>query len=68
MGIGPELVGLMSDALSPLAGAGGLRYAMLLMSFVAFWSAYHLWIVGRSVKDDLEMVQRLVASPTARSS
>ncbi|HWK74459.1 MAG TPA: MFS transporter [Povalibacter sp.] len=53
MGIGPQLVGMLSDALMPFLGANSLRYAMLTLSFVAFLAAYHFWRVGRSVRTDL---------------
>jgi predicted MFS family arabinose efflux permease len=54
MGIGPQVVGLLSDMLSPRFGSDGLRYAMLIMSVVAVWSAYHFWKVGQYVERDLE--------------
>jgi len=54
MGLGPQLVGLISDALKPALGVDSLRYALLLMSLLALWSAYHFWRVGSTVKDDLQ--------------
>ena len=53
MGIGPQVVGILSDMLMPALGRDSLRYAMLIMSFVALWSAYHFWRVGRTVQEDL---------------
>jgi MFS family permease len=53
MGLGPQVVGALSDALTPLFGADGLRYAMLTMSFVSLWAGYHFWMVGRTVQQDL---------------
>ena len=59
MGIGPQIVGILSDWLMPVAGRDSLRYAMLCMSFVAPWGAYHFWQVGRTVQQDLlNVVQR----------
>jgi predicted MFS family arabinose efflux permease len=58
MGIGPQLVGLLSDLLMPALGVDSLRYAMLAVSFVALWAAYHFWQVGRTVKEDLVEVAR----------
>lgn len=52
-GMGPQLVGLMSDGLRPLAGVDSLRYALLAMSFVAVWAAWHFWRAGRTVEEDL---------------
>lgn len=53
MGVGPQIVGILSDELAPFAGADSLRYAMLSMSFVAFWAAFHFWQAGRTVRQDL---------------
>jgi len=53
MGIGPQVVGILSDLLAPALGSDSLRYAMLAMSFVAFWAAFHCWRAGRTLKEDL---------------
>jgi MFS family permease len=59
MGIGPQAVGILSDALMPSLGSDSLRYAMLIMSFAALWAAYHFWQVGSTVKEDLSEVGRV---------
>jgi len=56
LGLGPQIVGVASDRLQPLLGDDSLRYAMLLLSFVALWSAWHFWRVGASVSGDLRSV------------
>lgn len=61
-GIGPQVVGILSDLLMPVVGTDSLRYAMLLMSFVALWAAYHFWRVGETVKQDLSMVAHRATS------
>jgi len=53
MGLGPQIVGDLSDALGPVLGKDSLRYAMLLTSFVALWSAVHFWKAGEAVARDL---------------
>jgi predicted MFS family arabinose efflux permease len=53
MGVGPQVVGVMSDRLKPYVAADSLRYSMLAMSLVAIWSAYHFWCAARSVGSDL---------------
>jgi MFS family permease len=65
MGLGPQIVGMLSDMLAPALGRDSLRYAMLIMSFVAFWAAYHFWRVGRTIKDDLAAVVRRGALASA---
>jgi predicted MFS family arabinose efflux permease len=56
MGIGSQVVGVLSDLLEPRYGADSLRYAMLIMSVVALWAAFHFWRAGRTASDDLAVV------------
>src|ERR1700687_1573811 len=64
MGIGPQAVGILSDVLMPVAGSESLRYAMLIMSFVGLWAAFHFWRVGRTVKEDLSAVAHRIQLST----
>jgi MFS family permease len=57
-GAGPLAVGALSDALAASFGSDALRYAMLMMSCVGLWAAYHFWLVSRTVREDLVMVAR----------
>lgn len=52
--LAPQIVGLMSDwfAASFAAGAESLRWALLLIAPTGFWAAWHLWISGRTIRDD----------------
>jgi MFS family permease len=52
-GIGPQIVGLLSDALAPVAGQDSLRYAMIVMSIAAPLAGYHFWRVGCTVRQDV---------------
>lgn len=58
MGIGPQVVGILSDVLAPFYGVDSLRYAMLIMSLVAPGSAYYFVRASRTVTRDLESVAR----------
>lgn len=60
-GVGPQLVGILSDLLAPSLGTDALRYAMLIMSLVGLWAAVHFWIVSNNVQRDLAQVG---SSPT----
>jgi predicted MFS family arabinose efflux permease len=62
MGVGPQIVGILSDLLRPAVGVDSLRYAMLIMSFMAVWGAGHLWKAGQTVAEDLSVV---IARPLA---
>jgi len=72
MGLGPQIVGVLSDALNPVFAQDSLRYAMLLTSFVALWAAFHFWRVGRTVTYDLAMIatrhRGRIADEAARES
>jgi sugar phosphate permease len=61
MGVGPQLVGLASDLLSPRVGSDSLRYALLAMSFVALATGYYFWKVGASVMADLQAMPHRTA-------
>lgn len=56
MGVGPQVVGVLSDWLIPRVGNDSLRYAMLAISSISLWSAYHFWQVGRTVREDLKRI------------
>jgi hypothetical protein len=62
IGIGPQAVGVLSDSLTPTFGVHGLRYAMLTVSFLAFWAGYHYWRAGAAVRHDIATTQATVAS------
>jgi MFS family permease len=49
MGLGPQLIGLLSDAL-------GLRWALFLPVACAPWAALHGYLASRSLRRDLEQV------------
>jgi predicted MFS family arabinose efflux permease len=55
MGLGPQLVGIMSDALAPRFGPDSLRYAMLVTSLLALVASYEFWRVGKTVAADLAL-------------
>jgi MFS family permease len=54
MGLGPLVVGIMSDMLEPRFGNESLRYAMLIISFGTVWAPIHYFIAARSLPGDLD--------------
>jgi MFS family permease len=56
MGVGPQLVGTLSDVFEPDLKRDSLRYAMLAVSLLSLWAGYHLLKAGRSVEGDLSKV------------
>lgn len=50
LGLGPQMVGIVSDLLEPSYGIESLRYALLITSFISLWGAYHYYLAGRAMK------------------
>lgn len=50
LGLGPILVGLVSDLLAPAYGIDSLRYSLIIIQLVGLWGATHFWLAGRHVK------------------
>lgn len=56
-GLGPVVVGMLSEILRPMFGVESLRYALLALSPWFFWSGWFGWRASRSVADDVEKVK-----------
>jgi predicted MFS family arabinose efflux permease len=54
LGLGPYLVGLLSEVLSNRMGDESLRYALVAVSFVNLLAAYHYFVAGRYLDADLK--------------
>jgi MFS family permease len=53
-GCGPVVAGLLSDRLAGIAGADGLRYALIGVALVNLWAALHFLLATRTVAADLD--------------
>ena len=58
LALGPALTGALSDALQPTYGDDSLRYAMLCVSMVLAWAAFHFWRASHTLEADLEYVRQ----------
>lgn len=56
LGLGPQLIGLMSDFLRPLLGQDSLRYAMIAGALASLVSIVFYWLASRHVVSDIERV------------
>ena len=56
MGIGPLLVGVLSDAMRQIAGEESLRYSLLALSPGFLWVAWHLYRASTTVSGDIDRV------------
>ena len=54
LGLGPFLVGVLSDLLSGTFGPDSLRYAILIATVAYFWAGAHFLLAGRSIRQDLD--------------
>ncbi|MEC7969792.1 MAG: MFS transporter [Pseudomonadota bacterium] len=54
LGLGPWVIGLLSDQLAPTLGQESLRHAMLyLLPAMMTWSVVHFYLASRTLKEDL---------------
>jgi MFS family permease len=49
MGLGPQLVGVLSDAFAPTHGQESLRMALLVLALLNLWCAYHYYRAGNAL-------------------
>lgn len=50
LGLGPTLVGALSDALKPTYGTESLRYSMFVFAAITPWAIFHYWRAGVLLK------------------
>jgi MFS transporter, Spinster family, sphingosine-1-phosphate transporter len=68
MGLGPLVVGALSDAFRGWSGEDSLRYALLTMCPIYLISAGFLWRASRTVAHDVQLTQRENESHEAQAS
>mgnify|MGYP002620462468 CR=1 FL=1 len=53
LGMGPLLVGLMSDFFTPQFGAFGLAIALMVLSLLSLWGGVHFFLATKTLRQDL---------------
>lgn len=53
LGLGPLLVGWISDLLAPMYGQESLRYASVLFTPGVLWVSYHYWKAAATIENDI---------------
>ena len=53
IGFGPQSVGILSDLLHSEYGKDSLRYSLLIFAFLKLWCAFHYYMAGKYLKEDL---------------
>ncbi len=59
MGLGPTLVGVISDLLMPTTGESSIRYALCIAVALNAWSALHFILGARTLSSDLADTETL---------
>jgi predicted MFS family arabinose efflux permease len=54
LGLGPQFTGIISDLLRPEFGEESLRWSLLICSLMNIWAAYHFYVAGKYLRNDLE--------------
>lgn len=57
LGLGPFMVGVMSDLLSGPFPEDSLRYAIIIATAAYVWAAVHFYLAGRTIVADLRAAQ-----------
>jgi MFS family permease len=63
LGLGPLLVGLLSDAMAPSVGVSSIRYSLMIVAASKFIAIWLFWVASKSLVKDLEAKHRWRASP-----
>ncbi|MGI9590526.1 MAG: MFS transporter, partial [Myxococcota bacterium] len=58
LAVGPAATGALSDLLEPRFGEDSLRYALLAVSMVLAWAAFHFWRAAHTLEDDMRRAAR----------
>lgn len=53
LGLGPQLIGILSDWLTPTYQNESLRYAIVITSVINLWAAFHYWASAWTLRADL---------------
>jgi predicted MFS family arabinose efflux permease len=61
LGMGPQMVGIVSDLLTDRFANESMRYALFLTGFVNIWSAFHFVMAARTLKSELAEAQLAAA-------
>lgn len=58
LGLGPVVVGVLSDFLSSIFGTQSLRYALLLFCPGYLWCAFHFWKAANTIEEEISAVEK----------
>ena len=61
MGMGPYVIGVISDVLEPAYGVSSLRYALCIALIANLWATVHYFAGAKMIREDLEETEALNA-------
>lgn len=67
-GLGPLIIGSLSDLYAPTLGVNSLRYALLTMLLTIPWGMWHLWKAGAGLAADIARADRYNNSPESHTT
>ena len=62
MGLGPQVVGILSDLLTDRFAQESMRYALFIAGFMNVWSAIHFFLGSRTLRADLDRARIAAAA------
>ena len=65
LGLGPLIVGLVSDLFEPAMGINSLRASLAITSLLSIWAAWHLVQLSRHLKDGLAIAKASNPAPAS---
>lgn len=57
LGLGPQVVGILSDLLQPTYAHDSLRYALLIVAMLTVVGAAFYWVAAKTLREDLKRAQ-----------
>lgn len=57
LGVGPWVIGTLSDALAPRYGDDSLRWSLFAIGFVGLWAAWHYYRAGQLLEGNLRKAE-----------
>lgn len=63
VGLGPVLVGELSDVFAAHFHGDGLRPALMIVTALGLWGALHLYLATRTLRRDLERARHFHSLP-----
>ncbi|MDX1580143.1 MAG: hypothetical protein R3360_00835 [Alphaproteobacteria bacterium] len=58
MGLGPVVVGIVSDIMEGSVGVESLRYTMLVFTIIVYpWAAWHFFRAGRYIEQEIKAIE-----------